>query len=219
MNPEAFWRALAETTGGKRDYWFPLRPVRPEVPVSAYDVDRLCRDQLAAFQTLLRQQGIRAVHDLFRDDGSVGWIEDLPAYAALRDAAGGLDFPKLAEHYYFDDTRRWLLYVSHEGTIAFAGAALRDGAAALLGPPDWPGRHPRPCCGRRTRPVPREDAVGFICPVCFWESDVFTASDDEPSDCNHGLTLEQGRANYRAFGACERAMLPHVRPPLAEELA
>lgn len=54
--------------------------------------------------------------------------------------------------------------------------------------------------------------------MCFWENDVFTSSDHEPSDENHGLTLAQGRANYRAFGACEARLLPHVRPPRPEEL-
>lgn len=81
-----------------------------------------------------------------------------------------------------------------------------------------PGAFPCPCCGCRTLPVPKEEAIAYICPVCFWENDLFTASDEMPSDCNHSLTLEQGRANYRAFGACERAMLLHVRPPRKDEL-
>ena len=85
-------------------------------------------------------------------------------------------------------------------------------------PPEKPGRYRCPCCGCRTLPVPPEQALAYICPVCFWENDVFTGSDTEPSDCNHGLTLRQGRANYRAFGACEARLLPHVRPPRPEEL-
>ena len=85
--------------------------------------------------------------------------------------------------------------------------------------PEPPGRYRCPCCGCRTLPVPPEQALAHICPVCFWENDVFTSSDTEPSDCNHGLTLEQGRANYRAFGACEARLLPHVRPPRPEELS
>lgn len=58
-------------------------------------------------------------------------------------------------------------------------------------------KYPCPCCGNLTLPAKPEDAVAFICPVCFWENDVFLMSDTEPSDENHGLTLLEGRANYR----------------------
>ena len=67
---------------------------------------------------------------------------------------------------------------------------------------DRPGRYPCPCCGQITLPVPPEEAVAYICPVCWWENDVFISSDNEPSDENHGLTLSQGRANVRRFGTC-----------------
>lgn len=43
-------------------------------------------------------------------------------------------------------------------------------------------KYPCPCCGYLTYPVPREDAIAYICPVCFWENDVFVTSDDEPSE-------------------------------------
>ena len=48
-------------------------------------------------------------------------------------------------------------------------------------------KYPCPCCGYLTYPVPREDAIAYICPVCFWENDVFVTSVDEPSDENHGI--------------------------------
>ena len=52
------------------------------------------------------------------------------------------------------------------------------------------------CCGCYTLPVPPEDAIAYICPVCFWENDVFIKSDDEPSDENRGMTLNQARTKY-----------------------
>ena len=51
------------------------------------------------------------------------------------------------------------------------------------------GKYPCPCCGNITLPVPQEDAIAFICPICLWENDVFITSDEEPSDENHGMTL------------------------------
>ena len=75
------------------------------------------------------------------------------------------------------------------------------------------------CCGHETLPVPPEDAVAYICPICWWENDVFTADDDEPSDENHGLSLNEGRKNYREHGICDpRLRDPNGRAPSAEIL-
>ncbi len=79
-------------------------------------------------------------------------------------------------------------------------------------------RCPCPCCGNITLPVPREEAVAFICPVCFWENDVFIKSADEKSDENHGLTLNEARKNYLSFGACSPRMMKYVRKPFPEEI-
>lgn len=79
-------------------------------------------------------------------------------------------------------------------------------------------KYPCPCCGYYTYNVSVEDACGYICPVCFWENDVFVCSDKEKSDCNHGLTLEQARKNYNECGACEKEMIVHVRPPKEDEI-
>lgn len=78
--------------------------------------------------------------------------------------------------------------------------------------------HPCPCCGCLTMPVPPEDALGFICPVCYWENDVFALADDEPSDCNEGLTLLEGRENFRRLGACTADCVQYTRPPRRHEL-
>lgn len=52
------------------------------------------------------------------------------------------------------------------------------------------------CCRNETLPVPASDAVAYICPVCWWENDVFLNSPDEPSDENHGMTLLEAQENY-----------------------
>lgn len=78
-------------------------------------------------------------------------------------------------------------------------------------------RHPCPCCGYCTFPVPKEEAIAYICPVCCWENDVFIKNDNEPSDENHGMTLNEGRNNYKLFGACSPKMLAYVRKPKTDE--
>lgn len=94
------------------------------------------------------------------------------------------------------------------------------------------------CCGHLTL----DERGGYdICPVCFREDDAYIvigdgviksvpvegeASADEPlsglidvpSGANHGLTLREGRENYRKFGACEEAMVRNVRKPRCRKL-
>lgn len=81
-----------------------------------------------------------------------------------------------------------------------------------------PGKFPCPCCGYKTFPVPKEEAVSYICPVCFWENDLFGSSEKYPSDENHGMTLSQGREMYQRVGAVQENLLPYVRKPLPEEM-
>ena len=83
--------------------------------------------------------------------------------------------------------------------------------------PERPGVYPCPCCGARTFPVPPAEAIAYICPVCLWENDLFTASDDEPSDENHGLTLRQARENVRLHGVSDPRLAHLARPPKPEE--
>lgn len=85
-------------------------------------------------------------------------------------------------------------------------------------PPPRPGKFPCPCCGYKTFPVPREDAVAYICPVCLWENDVFDPGEDQPSDENRGMTLRQARAAFRRLGAVRAELLPYARKPLPEEI-
>ena len=76
---------------------------------------------------------------------------------------------------------------------------------------------PCPCCGSITIPN-GGDALGYICPVCLWEVDLFIHSDEEPSDQNHGLPLKQCRENYRACGAVLPRLTRFCRPPTGREL-
>lgn len=84
-------------------------------------------------------------------------------------------------------------------------------------PAHIPPKYPCPCCGCRTLPVPAADAIAYICPVCFWENDVFLSREDEPSDENHGMTLQEARANFNQYHACDPRFLQFVRAPTKEE--
>src|SRR6266478_2688024 len=78
-------------------------------------------------------------------------------------------------------------------------------------PADPTPRHRCPCCDFVTLPERGNYRIG---PVCFWEDDGqdLDALDTE-SGPNHGITLRQGRSNFREFGACEATMVKHVVAP------
>lgn len=62
------------------------------------------------------------------------------------------------------------------------------------------------CCGNETLSVPVDDAIAYICPVCWWENDVFLRSSDEPGDENHGITLLEAQENYKKYGICDQRL-------------
>ena len=79
-------------------------------------------------------------------------------------------------------------------------------------PEEPAGIYPCPCCGFLTFPVPKEEALAYICPVCFWENDLFDPGEDDPSDENRGMTLRQGRENFKRYGAVRPDLVQYVRP-------
>lgn len=72
-----------------------------------------------------------------------------------------------------------------------------------------------PCCDNLTIPIYNDEvsSIAFICPVCYWEIDLFIKNQHEKSDQNHGLTLAEARLNYKSFGACDKQMLQYVLTP------
>lgn len=75
--------------------------------------------------------------------------------------------------------------------------------------------HPCPCCGYIT--MPGISPTAYICPVCFWEIDDFIDSDDDPSDSNHGISLNIARKNYQSYGAMSQHLIKYCRSATLEE--
>lgn len=73
------------------------------------------------------------------------------------------------------------------------------------------------CCCHRTLEEP-PGGTFEICPVCFWEDDNLQSSKPDLKGGANVPSLRQAQANYRAFGACERRHLKHVRSPRADEI-
>lgn len=70
-----------------------------------------------------------------------------------------------------------------------------------------------PCCGCFTL----GEVGGYnICPVCFWEDDGTTGEHGfSPND----VPLDEGKENYKKYGAHLERWTSHVRKPEPDELA
>lgn len=77
-------------------------------------------------------------------------------------------------------------------------------------PADPTPREQCPCCDYVSLP---ERGNYLICKICFWEDDGLDIDElDIGSGPNHGITLREGRHNFKEFGACELPMKKHVLP-------
>ena len=77
--------------------------------------------------------------------------------------------------------------------------------------PAYPVDTAEPVPAPEPEPEPQEPAG------IFWENVVFDPGEDDPSDENQGMTLRQGRENYRRWGAMHQDFLRLVRPPRPSE--
>jgi hypothetical protein len=56
-----------------------------------------------------------------------------------------------------------------------------------------------------------------ICEVCSWEDDEVQFDDTTVRGSANVVSLDEARANFVAFGACDDAARAHVRPPTDDE--
>jgi len=75
------------------------------------------------------------------------------------------------------------------------------------------------CCGLRTLEQDNTKNGKYeVCPVCAWEDDWDSKMTPKDFSASNGLTLAEGKKNFKDFGACEREQLENVRKPKKEEL-
>lgn len=113
-------------------YWAPLIKLKRELPVIAYDIDEIYKNNdIDMLDNLFKKCNIREVntfHMDYREYFEGDSIHDL-LYESDKD---GYNFPWGVETFYFDRTAEWLIYVSHEGTISFTGKKLVEASKELF---------------------------------------------------------------------------------------
>ncbi|PYC20588.1 CPCC family cysteine-rich protein [Pseudomonas mosselii] len=68
-----------------------------------------------------------------------------------------------------------------------------------------------PCCGYAVFEEP--PGSYDICPICFWEDDVFQLYYPHQEGGPNRCSLIEAQVNFVQFGACERSMSKNVREP------
>ncbi len=74
-----------------------------------------------------------------------------------------------------------------------------------------------PCCGHRTLSSEKRGSYE-VCPVCYWEDDKVQFNDPEYKGGANRVSLNEARANYLLYGACEAEFVSKVRKPLLNEV-
>ena len=72
-----------------------------------------------------------------------------------------------------------------------------------------------PCCSYLTL---GEERKWEICPVCFWEDDLFQFNDPNLKDGANDLSLNQAKKNFKQFKAIDKDSIKYVRIPLYDEM-
>lgn len=114
-------------------YWYPLNKIKENVPVIAYDLDKIYTDnQIEQIEKVLKDCSINMV-TMFQNQDYKQCQKTLSLNKRLYERySDGYVFPWNIESYYYDDTKKWLIYVSHEGTITFSGEKIVDTAKKYI---------------------------------------------------------------------------------------
>ena len=135
--PSCFGEVIEAILSGN-GYWYPLSGKESVIQVVVYSLDRLYKDnRIDLIENVLKRAGIVEVTGFhpywFEHSRESKWknISDMKAYLYEKDDAG-YNFPCMDEEYYFDKSASWIIYVSHEGTITFAGEQLSGISEAII---------------------------------------------------------------------------------------
>lgn len=138
---------IEDSTDGN-GYWFPLTELTADIPLAVYDIKKIFNEQPGLLSDLMRKRGIEAVTEVDFEIGPEGVLEGQNIFDLLneqheyevfdlrfwrpRRRETCYAFPQSVEAYYFDESKAWLMYVSHEETVTFAGAEMTAAAEEII---------------------------------------------------------------------------------------
>ena len=139
MNKEKFLQVIKSTCVYNDDcepnfiYWYPLVNIKDNIPAAAYNLDAIYSNgDIAQIEKVLKENSILNVISVQNQD-SINELERVDMSARLYEKDKNIyNFPWYVENYYYDETKEWLIYVSHEGTITFAGERITEVAKKTI---------------------------------------------------------------------------------------
>lgn len=113
-------------------YWYPLNKLKVDIPVLAYNIDTIYKqNHIDYLESVLERCKICKVIKVHLERGVV--VENLNLLNLLKEKdEEGYQFPWCTETYYFDEKKDWMIYVSHEGSITFAGTKIVELAKEII---------------------------------------------------------------------------------------
>lgn len=113
-------------------YWVPLVRLKRHIPVAAYDLHAIYENNdIVLLEKVFEICGISDVNTFQMDH--LEYFEHDNIFELLYEKdEDGYNFPWYVETFYFDSTEKWMVYVSHEGTISFTGKTIVEAATKCI---------------------------------------------------------------------------------------
>lgn len=110
-------------------YWYPLCYIKKNVEVIAFNIHDIYNDNnIKQIEKTLQDCNICLVNSIQHQSGDEKLVEEDIIKLLYEKDSEGYTFPWYVETFYFDSTKSWLIYVSHEGTISFTGSKMAQSA-------------------------------------------------------------------------------------------
>jgi hypothetical protein len=106
-------------------YWYPLYPVKPNIHAIAFRSDYIAiKENIEKIREIFINNNIFTAIEV-REIGNARIIDGFTDkdYFLVEDEDSVI-LPYMSECFWFDSSESWLMYTSHEGTIAFEGEWL-----------------------------------------------------------------------------------------------
>ncbi len=126
---------IRSTTRSDTWYWYPLHSLTKSVPAVAFNIDKLYdNNRIDLIKNIMISCGINDVISFqMQINEQALMLKSKNMLSLLYESdKDGYNFPWYVETFYFDNSRMWLIYVSHEGTITFAGEDLVKTAREII---------------------------------------------------------------------------------------
>ena len=116
------------------DYWYPLQSIEMDIPVVVFDLWKMYDNDngIKQIETVLSSLSIDTATVIQNQDFNTE-PKSVNLKALLYEAdEDGYNFPWYVESYYYDGSKQWMIYTSHEFTITFAGEKLVCAAKEII---------------------------------------------------------------------------------------